>query len=125
MATPSPERILIHAPFGRDGAVIAQVLEKAGIVSEVCPSVPGLCEELSSDAGAVIIADEALRSSNVEELGRVLNSQESWSDLPVIVLTTKGDATDWSRHRFRSLKPLGNVILLERPLRTETAISAS
>jgi signal transduction histidine kinase len=124
VANAAPERVLINAPYGRDGALLSHVLEKAGIESLVCSSVHMLCEELQKGAGAVIIADEALRPANIAELSAALRSQEQWSDLPVVVLTGTGEATDLSRYRSRLRQPLGNVNLLERPLRTETAVSA-
>jgi signal transduction histidine kinase len=120
----SLERVLIHAPYGRDGVMFSDVLNKAGITSLVCAGIDILCDELSGGAGVVIVADEALQPVNVGELSSVLSSQEPWSDLPVIVLTGTGEATDLSRYRSRLRRPLGNVNLLERPLRTETAISA-
>jgi signal transduction histidine kinase len=124
MTNGSLERVLINAPYGRDGAVFAKVLEKAGIASLVCASTHILCEELRAGAGALIVADEGLRPDSITELSSALKSQEQWSDLPVIVLTGTGEATDLSRYRSLLRKPLGNVSLLERPLRTETAISA-
>lgn len=124
MAPRNPECVLIHAPYGRDGAVIEKVLRGAGFTSQVCESIEAICSETYSGTGAVLIADEALRTSNVEQLSQFLKSQERWSDLPVIVLTRGGEATQSTRYRLRLLAPLGNVTLLERPLRTETVISA-
>jgi signal transduction histidine kinase len=124
MMNGSPEHVLINAPYGRDGAVFSDVLGRAGIGSVVCASIHILCEGVREGAGAVVVADEALRPANIEELSSALGSQEQWSDLPVIVLTGTGEANDLSRYRSLLRKPLGNVSLLERPLRTETAISA-
>ena len=47
-----------------------------------------------------------------------------WSDLPLIVTTSGGEATVGSRRRLNILGPLGNFSLLERPLRTVTLVSA-
>ncbi|MCU1293410.1 MAG: sensory box histidine kinase/response regulator, partial [Bryobacterales bacterium] len=124
MGTGNPERVLIHAPYGRDGALIGQVLRTAGISAEVCSTLEEVTAELNSGVGAVILADEGLRPGNIEQFSRLLRDQESWSDLPVIVLTGAGEANKLTRHRLRLLTPLANVTLLERPLRTETAISA-
>jgi signal transduction histidine kinase len=120
----NPDHVLIHAPFGRDGAVFSDVLNKARIASLVCTNMQTLCEEVRIGAGAVVIADEALRPSNIGELSSVLSAQEQWSDLPLIVLTGTGETTRLSRERSLLRRPLENVNLLERPLRTETAISA-
>jgi signal transduction histidine kinase len=121
---PRPERILVHAPYGRDGEIIADVLGAAGLDAEVCPTIADVCDALRSETGTVVIADESLSQANVATLSKILDGQEAWSDLPLIVLTGNGEPTDFSRYRWRLLKPLGNVTLLQRPLRTETAVSA-
>ena len=124
METPKLERVLIHAPYGRDGEIISNVLGAAGLEAEVCPRMADLCAALCPETGTLVIADESLSQNNVATLSRILDRQEPWSDLPLIVLTGKGEPTDFSRYRWRLLKPLGNVTLLQRPLRTETAVSA-
>ena len=46
------------------------------------------------------------------------------SAIPLIVTTSGGDATEASRRHLEILEPLGNVSLLERPLRAVTLVSA-
>lgn len=104
--------------------MISRVLNGAAISTGVCATIQELRGKAKADVGAVIIADEALRSDTVEQFGQVLQSQDSWSDLPVIVLTVGGESSAATRYRLHLLSPLGNITLLERPLRAETAISA-
>jgi PAS domain S-box-containing protein len=117
------ERVLIHAPFGRDGVMIAGVLEQAGVEASVCGEPGQLISELSAGVGALLIADEALNAEFVETLSERFREQPNWSDLPVLVLTSGGEATMASRHRLKLLEPLGNYTLLERPLRIATLLS--
>lgn len=124
MESAAPERVLIHAPYGRDGALIAAVLSRSGITAEVCLSVDAVCEEMKEGAGAVILADEALRPANVQNLSAALKAQPSWSDLPLLIMTGGGEANDISRWRLQLSAPLGNVSLIERPLRMATLVSA-
>lgn len=116
------ERVLIHAPFGRDGALISGVLRQGGINAEACSSIESLCATLRDGAGAILIADEALRKPNLKALETVLKDQPPWSDLPVFVMTVGGNG-ERRPARLRIIESLGNVTLLERPLRTETIIS--
>jgi signal transduction histidine kinase len=53
----------------------------------------------------------------------VLAEQPSWSDFPLLILVSGGRVTAESEHLRRLRLPLGNVILLERPLRPETLVS--
>src|SRR4051794_3357646 len=118
------ERVLVCAPFGRDGTLIRRELVAAGLSSAVCGSVEQLSDALGEGAGAALIADEALPPPAVERLAKELSKQPPWSDFPVLVLTSGGETTEASRYRLRLLQPLGNVSLLERPLRTATLVSS-
>src|SRR5262249_49707705 len=57
-------------------------------------------------------------------LAQRLSIQAPWSDFPIIVLTGSGMSTATTESAVRSRAPLGNVALLERPLRSVTLISA-
>ena len=49
--------------------------------------------------------------------------QPSWSDFPLILLTATGEVNEESHRKMRVREPLGNVVLLERPVRPETLVS--
>lgn len=117
-------RILICAPFGRDAALIQNEILAAGLATTVCDSIEDLSAQIEQGAGAALIADESLRETSVKTLAAALANQQPWSDFPLIIMTSGGDTTRDSRYRLRLLEPLGNVTLLERPLRIETLISS-
>jgi signal transduction histidine kinase len=117
------ERILIHAPFGRDSTLIRGELDAVGFSTLVSTSLEGLCESIGEGAGAALIADEALDASSIERVAALLANQPRWSNFPLLVMTSGGGATSASRYRLRLLEPLGNVTLLERPLRPVTLVS--
>jgi signal transduction histidine kinase len=120
-----PERILIHAPFGRDGALLGEILTQEQFVVEVCSCFEQLCSSIGEEAGAIVIGDEALGRSQILRLSEELANQPAWSDLSVLVLTTGGRADVNSQHRLRMWEPLrGPMTLLERPLRIATLLSA-
>src|SRR3954451_6546599 len=118
------ERVLVCAPFGRDGSLIQKHLLSADLIGHVCSSAQELSTAIGEGAGAAVISDEALTADSVECLRAELARQAPWSDFPVIIMTSGGDTTHDSRYRLRLLEPLGNVSLLERPLRTATLISS-
>lgn len=86
-------------------------------------SVSELSENISQGAGAAIVTEEALRGDTLHELEPVLKQQPAWSDFPVILLVAGGHVTAESERLRRLRSPLGNVLLLERPLRPETLLS--
>jgi len=58
----------------------------------------------------------------IPEVLHVLNEQPSWSDFPLILLTVGGQVTAESERLRELRRPLGNVFLLERPIRPETLL---
>jgi light-regulated signal transduction histidine kinase (bacteriophytochrome) len=80
--------------------------------------------KLEEGAGAAIIAEEALNADHVKALADWLTSQPPWSDMPFIILTASGRPTPQSERRARELQTLGNITLIERPVRPETVQTA-
>ncbi|MCC2634531.1 MAG: hybrid sensor histidine kinase/response regulator [Ramlibacter sp.] len=118
-------RVLIHAPRGRDGAVVHGVLTHQGIEAQVCTTEDELLQCLQEGAAAVILTEEALPDLMAgDRLLHWLNNQPPWSDFPFVVLATKREGRRPQKD-FRSLHSLGNLVLLERPLNAETLASAA
>lgn len=132
MKTDSQERVgnrdalvLIHAPVGRDGPLIREVLERGRLQSLVCPSFDDLLRELKTGAGAAFIAEEALNPAAMQLLRQLLAEHRPLLDLPVTVLTIRGEASHARTERLSRLELLGAVSLLERPARGDTLLSAA
>jgi signal transduction histidine kinase len=116
-------RTLIFAPTGRDAGLIKQLLQKAGKIPYVAGNAEDLAACIRAGAGAAIVTEEALQHRAVQALEPVLKEQPAWSDFPVILLISGGRVTEESE-RLRLLRmPLGNILLLERPLRPETLLA--
>ena len=117
-------RVLVHAPRGRDAAVVKGVLEQHHLAL-VCEDPQELLLRMDEGAAAAIVTEEALFESDlIQTLVSWLLVQPSWSDFPFIVLATRhpGPRAD---NAVQALHSLGNVILLERPLNAETLASAA
>jgi signal transduction histidine kinase len=116
-------RTVIFTPTGKDGRLIAGLLERSGMICHIAASFVEVCRFIDEGAGAAIISEEAISADSIAPLLEVLQRQPPWSDFPVILLTVSGRVTRESE-RLRKLRlPLGNVFLLERPLRPETLLS--
>lgn len=113
--------IRVIAPFGRDAELIVDVLRHAGLTSEVCEDLQSLWKIGADRIGALLIAEEALDTAAIEQLGQFIEHQPPWSDLPVLIVTGSGLDTAQS-HR---LDLLGAIVLLERPIRTVTLVSSA
>ena len=116
--------VLVLAPFGRDSVLVESVLRESGINVCVAEGVREIVQAVPEHVGVAIIAEEALNQEDIKELAQRLEAQPPWSDFPIIVLTGGGGSTAATEVAVRSRAPLGNVALLERPLRPATLISA-
>ena len=117
-------RVLILAPVGRDAQLLAATLAGLKIDSEIAADGDLLLVKLREGAGGAIIAEEALKGDNVKALAEWQTSQPPWSDIPFIILTSTGRPTPQSERRAQELLTLGNVTLIERPVRPETVQTA-
>ena len=116
--------VLIFAPFGKDATLIERVLLQSAVMVRTLLDMHELETAICEDAGAAIVTEEVLQNGAITSLAQKLASQPPWSDFPVIVLTGSGMSTASTELAVRSRAPLGNVALLERPLRPVTLISA-
>jgi signal transduction histidine kinase len=117
------ERILILAPTGRDAEMTARFLMEAGLHGEVCAHIQELCREILIGSGLAFLTGEALTREAVQCLLEALAEQPTWSDLPLVVLTSGGGQTPENADALDALIETGNVTLIERPVRVMTLLS--
>ncbi|KAA0577110.1 ATP-binding protein [Azospirillum sp. Sh1] len=117
------ERALILAPHGRDSTVASALLGEVGIAAHACPDLPALCAALEDGAGLLILAEEAVRTADLQGLVAWIGAQPPWSDLPVILLTLRGAGAERTPEAARLTELLGNVTFVERPFHPTTLIS--
>jgi PAS domain S-box-containing protein len=113
-------RVLVLAPTGKDAAMTVSVLAHAGIEASACAGVDELLAGIGPDAASVLVAEEALAEGGLDRLAARLAGQPPWSDLPVILLSGPGAHSEAIRF---AMEKLGNVTVLERPMRVAAAVS--
>ena len=114
-------RVLVLAPTGADGELSRAILTEAGFDCRVCADLPALCRELTAGGGSALLTDEALAAGDPQFLASTLQYQPAWSDMPILFLTGKGAD---SAAALWAMEMLGNVTILERPVRVVTLVSA-
>lgn len=117
------ERILILAPTGRDAAMTARFLDEASLPAKVCNTIEELCEEVTNGSGLAFLTGEALTKEALRCLIEALAEQPTWSDFPLIVLTSGGAENPANADALSALGAAGNVTLIERPVRLMTLLS--
>lgn len=116
--------VLVCAPFGCDGETVSHLLNRAGYESQVFRDLSTLVAEIDHHTGAILVTEEGLAVPG--PLGAALASQPSWSDIPVLLLTSRQKSGGFLRDGLagRILAEITNVVLLERPLGTRSLLSA-
>ena len=121
---PQEGEILIFAPTGNDGPLTAAFLEKASKRVTICQDMSDICSAVQHGCDMILLAEETLNPQSIKMLSETLSKQPPWSDIPIAVITSGGEA---SAERLKILASLGvaaNVGLLERPFRRGTLLSA-
>jgi signal transduction histidine kinase/CheY-like chemotaxis protein len=115
------ERILILTPTGRDSAMLHATLNRSGVATTICPTWGALERDYRVGAAAMLISEEALDAADAHRLHDLLLEQPAWSDLPVMLLVGRSGDTS-AMHA--AAQEIGNVTLLERPMRVAALLSA-
>jgi signal transduction histidine kinase/CheY-like chemotaxis protein len=114
-------RVLVFMPTGRDSSLVCSAMENAGIFAESCADVEDLQKNIDLGAGAVLLAEEALKDGNLEPILKSFSRQPVWSDVPIIIFAISGQNAE------RLLETVGtrlNATIVERPIRIMMLISA-
>ncbi|MCM2356335.1 MAG: hybrid sensor histidine kinase/response regulator, partial [Arenimonas sp.] len=115
-------RILVYGPPGRDAVLVERVFRAAALEMGHCASCTELDAQLARGVGALMLYEETLDPACMAVLREHLRLQQAWSDLPILLLAKHGAESLESQ---RAIEALGNVTLLERPVRTVTLVSAA
>jgi signal transduction histidine kinase/CheY-like chemotaxis protein len=118
-------RVLVLTPPEPDATLIRSALGQARLPTHFCADVEELEREMAGDAGAALLAEESLQPPVVQRLIARLGQQPPWSDFPLLIFFNGGGETVGTALRMLDmLEPLGNVTILERPVRLMTLVSA-
>lgn len=117
------QRVLILAKIGRDGELLASTMRRAGLTCAIVASIDELLTEIKRGAATAVVTEESLRGTAPGWIHR-FHMQPAWSDFPLIILTSYSLDPEISLEKLAALRALGNVTLLERPVHTQSLLSA-
>jgi PAS domain S-box-containing protein len=117
---PDVDRILVLALTAADATLSQSILAETGFDALVCGDMTSLVRQLDLGAGAVLLTEQALAADEAGLLVDSISRQPSWSDVPVILLADVAShvPASWALDR------LGNITVLDRPVRVTTLVSA-
>jgi PAS domain S-box-containing protein len=118
-ATSDERRVLLLPLTQRDAEALRAVLAEAGVACVVCADLAAVVDEARTGAAGVVVSEEALQDG-AAELAAFVREQPAWSDLPIVVLSRAGAE---SPGLSAVVAALGNVSVIERPVRVTTLVS--
>lgn len=108
-------RVGIVAPVGQDATVMQSLLEQHEVPAEVYENLSEVFTMAPDKVGALLFTEEALELPRLGEFHDWLQTQPSWSELPLIVLADRGESRVQKLLDFTATAA-GSLILLERPI---------
>ncbi len=109
------ERVIIIAPVGQDAVAMADLLDAEGLETKICQGLDECSRQITDGAGALLLTEEALESTQGSLLLDLLKAQSPWSELPLIILTSGGESRRAGLLNLAAAAA-GSVTLLERPV---------
>lgn len=117
------ERILLLAKLPGDAALAAGILVKAGLQVDCRANLTEVSEAISQGAGVVVIAHDIQDFTGMVSLLEVLRQPPPWLAIPVIMIVPPSTGVDLN-NTAGAYETLQKVIVLERPLRVASFVSA-
>lgn len=118
------ERILVVAPIGRDAELLVQALTSAGLTAFASTTIERFYDCFDEGCAAVLLTEEALTADPGGQLFAAVAKQPTWSEVPFVILTSRGQAEDRVRLTASLIAPLRNATVIERPVRPRTIVTA-
>ena len=112
-------RVLVLPSTRADGLAMGKLFGTNQVVFAICANMPQLCAAQREGAALVIVCEEALLADS-GGLVSCVDDQPVWSDLPIMVLSRSGRE---SIALAELVGRLGNISVVERPVRTSTLLS--
>jgi PAS domain S-box-containing protein len=113
-------RVLALPATAADGVAIRKLLDSIGIRCLLLRDVAAVCDAMDAGAGALLMAEEML-AAGYQSLVECIRAQPVWSDLPVLLLSSSARSESTTVAEIVPL--LGNVSVVERPVRMSTLVS--
>ena len=116
-------RVAVLAPTGDDGRIASRILAQWGVAADAYTDLTAFTNAIDDGVAVAILAEEGFATTSIDALLERLDEQPSWSDLPVIILTSEGDLSRETAERIEALAARCNLTLLERPVRVATLVT--
>ena len=117
---------ILLCPSGQDAQLITSILFKESVEFKTALNEDELYSMNYENAGVIFVSEESLTKEGVEAFNKKLSKQKSWSDIPIILLSSGNTKSEeFQSKQLENFVTNGNVTILERPLQPLTLLSAT
>lgn len=116
------EQILIIAPIGRDALLLQTLLKQEGFRSTIVDDNQTLSLHIEAGIGALLLTEEALASTGLQQLREALVTQPEWSNVPLVLLVDESTHPQIRKLASAILGADKKITFLERPVSPKTLI---
>jgi len=113
--TDSP--VVIFAPLAADAATLAGVVTERSLEPVVCTSPDDFSTALARTPLCVLVTEEAITASVVEQLGTVLDEEPPWSTMPFVFIVRDPDRPPAHGRSLLARTPSASIVMLPRPVK--------
>lgn len=116
--------VFVHTLSSHDAKAVAGLIERGSLRAQVLAGLSTLADEMSAGAGALLLSEESIADyAQRQLLVDALESQPAWSEIPVLIIGSSHGRRNGAVAQFH-VGDYANVVLLERPLRFASLLSA-
>jgi len=115
--------VLLCAPFGKDAEILKRIVLSEGSACIACKSLDEAAHRFSSATHCILLTEEALVAASFQTFQEMVQRQEPWSDIPILLLASAGTTPSRGTTKFASRFANANISILERPVRVPTILS--
>jgi two-component sensor histidine kinase len=107
--------VLILAPFRKDAAYTASLLQEYDILSKEV-SAGNLANRLAEAPGVLVVTHEALSQNAIDTIAHFLREQPTWSEIPIIVLLDRAAPHSRIQRALSGAWPNSRQMFYQRPV---------
>ena len=110
------DHVLVLAPYRRDADYLRQLLSEQDLEVRICSTGDSVAPYLSASPGVLVATHEALTPDVVSAVADWLETQPSWSEMPIIVLLDRRSQQAKIKGALGASWPRARQIFYQRPV---------
>lgn len=117
------DHVLVLAPYRSDATYLGRMLREHDIRVDIAAGIGDLADCLSAAPGVLLLTHEALTPAVLEAVAAHLGGQESWSEMPIVILLDRASLDVKIKAELSRAWPKARQLFYKRPVTTVELVS--